>query len=359
MVEELLSMSETIEVLEQAFRDLEDGSAMHRPRLDFYAPCEREDGYWRWGTMEGVWNGIFAIRMKSDVMTWPVDDAGNWTADKYCVEPGTWCGLVMLFSARNGEPLAFINDGVIQHMRVGAGAGIGARHLSREDSRIVGMIGSGGMARTYAMAIKAVRDIELIRVFSPTRANREAFAREMAGKLDIEILPVDTPEEAAAGADILASATDSMTPTIEPSWVEPGMHLTNVGPFEFSEAVLDRVDVAIRQGTGGLKLAESENARAGVASSPMAFIAGTPEERRRLPASRPHPGRDAGSADFNDLVSGRARGRETQEQVTFYYNMGNQGLQFAAVGGLVLEKARSAGAGRNLPTDWFLQDVRD
>ena len=47
-------------------------------------------------------------------------------------------------STRNGEPLAFINDGVLQHMRVGGGAGIGARHLARADARTVGILGSGG-----------------------------------------------------------------------------------------------------------------------------------------------------------------------------------------------------------------------
>ena len=276
--------------------------------LDFYAPCQREDGYWRWGTMEGVWNGILAIRMKSDVMTWPRDEAGNWTAEKYCVEPGTWCGLVMLFSARNGEPLALLNDGIIQHIRVGAGAGLGARHLSREDSRLVGLLGSGGMARSYAQAFCSVRDIQQIRVFSPTRANREQFADEMSDELSIEVIPVETPEDAARGVDILASATDSMTPTIDPEWIAPGMHLTNVGPFEFSQEVIDRADIAIRQGVDGLRLPESGQIQARIASSPMAVVAGTPEEQLRLPEKRPHPGRNAGFPDFNDLLSGRSRG---------------------------------------------------
>lgn len=84
--------------------------------------------------------------MKSDVITWPRDAHGNWTEEKYCVEPGTFCGLVLLISTKNGEPLAFINDGVLQHMRVGGGAGIGVKYLSRENSRTVGMLGSGGMA---------------------------------------------------------------------------------------------------------------------------------------------------------------------------------------------------------------------
>ena len=148
LVSELLSMKECIDAQEAAFQDNPSGRAAHRPRLDMYAPCERDDGYYRWGTMEGVHDGIFSIRMKSDVITWPTDGAGRWTEDKYCVEPGTYCGLVFLLSSENGEPLAMINDGTIQHMRVGGGAGIGVKHLSRADAKTVGLLGSGGMART-------------------------------------------------------------------------------------------------------------------------------------------------------------------------------------------------------------------
>jgi ornithine cyclodeaminase/alanine dehydrogenase-like protein (mu-crystallin family) len=100
----------------------------------------------RWGTMEGASRAFetFAIRMKSDMMQWP----DGKTVEKYCVEPGTYCGLVMVFSTSNGEPLAIINDGIIQHMRVGGCAGLGAKFLSRADSEVVGILGSGGMART-------------------------------------------------------------------------------------------------------------------------------------------------------------------------------------------------------------------
>ena len=133
-VSELLSMEDCIRVQDEAFRALATGAAMHRPRVDMYVPCERPDGYFRWGTMEGANGGYFAIRMKSDIITWPKDRNGNWTEEKYCREAGTYCGLILLVSTRNAEPLAFINDGVLQHMRVGGGAGLGAKYLSRPDS---------------------------------------------------------------------------------------------------------------------------------------------------------------------------------------------------------------------------------
>src|SRR5271155_2537077 len=187
-VSQLLTMDDCIRVQEEAFRKLPMGGAIHRPRIDMYFPCEREDGYFRWGTMEGANDGYFAIRMKSDIMTWPKDANGNWTEDKYCREPGTYCGVVFLVSTRNGEPLAFINDGVLQHMRVGGGAGIGTKYLAREDAHVVGMLGSGGMARTYLEAFTCVRDITECRVYSPTKAHREEFAAEMSAKFKMKVV---------------------------------------------------------------------------------------------------------------------------------------------------------------------------
>jgi len=109
-----------------------------------------------------------------------------------------------LLSTRNGEPLAFINDGHLQHMRVGGGAGLGAKYLARPDSRVVGMIGSGGMARTYLEAFTRVRDVQKVRVYSPSKAHREAYAEEMSTEHDIEVEAVDSAEEAVRGVDIVS-----------------------------------------------------------------------------------------------------------------------------------------------------------
>jgi alanine dehydrogenase len=358
VVAEILNMEDCIAAQEKAFRDLAEGRAAHRPRSDIYAPCEREDGYYRWGTMEGYSGGYLAIRMKSDVMTWPQDSDGNWTEDKYCVQPGTYCGLIMLFSAMNGEPLAFINDGVLQHMRVGGGGGIGAKYLARANAKTIGMLGSGGMARTYLQAYCAVRGITKVKVYSPTRANREAYASEMSRRLNIEVVPVDSAEEAIRGSDIVSSCSDSMSPTFDAAWLEPGQHVTMLGPMEISNEVLDRCDVKISQGSGGLDVV-AKNTDKGVGHSPMAWIAGSADERTRLPPKQENFNFIVDFPDFSDLIADPSIGRTDDEQITFYHNVGNQGLQFSSVGGLVYEKAKAAGVGRPVPTDWFLQDIRD
>ena len=364
VVRQVLNIGDAINSQDTAFRGLVDGGSIHRPRIDVYVPTGREDDYYRWGTMEGASRdlGVFAIRMKSDITFWPEDEQGNWTEDKYCVEPGTYCGLVMLFSTRNGEPLAMINDGVLQHMRVGAGAGLGVRYLSREDSQVVGMLGSGGMARTYLQAFKNERNIKRVHVYSPTKKNRDSYAAEMSDTLNIEVVPVVDPEAAVRGADIVSACTDSMRPVLNGAWLEPGMHLTNLGGYELDESTFSRATTIIRQGQGGARFADDDpRVQYGRGHSPVAYVAGNEEEMKRLPPGGRRMGdmTAGGHPTFMDLVSGKAKGRLSPDDITLYLNTGNQGLQFAAVGKVVYDRALQAGLGREVPTEWFLQDVRD
>jgi len=357
---DVLTMTDCIEVLDRAFRAEVAGTAAQKPRSDIYAPCDRADGYYRGGTVEGYANGYYAVRIKSDIITWPRSEDGRVSEDKHCIEPGTYCGLILLYAAATGEPLALINDGIIQHMRVGASAALGARYLAREDARSVGILGSGGMARTYLEGFYCVRNIESARVFSPTKANRERFSVEMSEKLGIPVTPVGTAEESVRGADIVATCTSSMTPTLKPEWLSSGQHVTILGPSEVDDAVLEVCDVRIAQASEGTL--DAPGVERGIGHSAVAWVAGTSEERKRLPLPKARAGGTRSAfklPDFADLVTGRAAGRNGPEQITFYRNLGNQGLQFSSVGGLLYEKAMAAGTARALPTEWFLQDIRD
>ena len=359
VVEQVLSIKDCIEVQEAAFKALETGGSIHRPRIDLYAPAERADGYYRWGTMEGWYDDIFAIRMKSDVVTWPKTADGGWTEEKHCIEPGTYCGLILLFSSKNGEPLAIINDGILQHMRVGGGAGIGAKYLARKGASVVGMLGSGGMARTFLKAFCAVRPIKTCKVYSPTPKNRTAYAKEMSEALGIEVTPVASAREAVRGVDILSTATDSINPTFETDWLEPGMHVANSGHSEVPMDASSRFDIQIRQGINGLRMPNSKRIRMEIGMSPVAWIAGTEEQMKRLPGKTPGEGFVGNYPDFCDLITGRTPGRTSDDEITVYHNGGNQGIQFAAVGGLVYRQALAMGIGRQLPTEWFVQNIRD
>lgn len=357
-VQQILDMPTCLEVMEDAYRELNEQRAGYRPRIDFYVP--QAPHYYRWGTMEGASRklGIFAIRMKSDMLAWEKQD-GFQVEDKYCIERGTYCGLIFLLSVRNGEPLALMNDGYLQHMRVGACAGLGSKYLSRKNSRVLGMLGSGGMARTYAMAICAVRPIERIRVFSPTKANREQYAKEMKERLKTEVEAVDVAEVAVRGADIVAMTTDSLVPVIKADWLEPGMHVTNVRNNEAGPDILKRADVIARLGITTLRADRSAPEVATGSDGMFGYFAGTAEEKKKIPAAAHHEFDNPNIGTVPDVMAGKWAGRTNDRQITFLNNQGTQGLQFAAVGGKAYELAKAKGLGHPLPSEWFVQNIRD
>jgi alanine dehydrogenase len=357
-IQQVLDMPTCLRAMEDAYRELNEGRAGYRPRIDFYVP--EEPHYYRWGTMEGASRklGVFAIRMKSDMLAWEEQD-GFKVEDKYCMQRGTYCGLIFLLSTRNAEPLALMNDGYLQHMRVGACAGLGTKYLSRENSKILAMIGSGGMARTYAMAIKQVRPIETMRVFSPTKKNRESYAAEMTEKLDIEVIAVDSPEKALKGADIVSLTTDSLMPVIKAEWLEPGMHINNVRNNEAGADVLQRADVRARLGTSTLFTDRNASGVATGSDGMFAYIAGNDAEKKKIPVA-PHQDIDNPNiGTVPDIMAGRWVGRANDQQITFLNNQGTQGLQFAAVGGTAYNLAKARGLGHPLPLEWFTQNIRD
>ncbi len=356
VVEQVLTMKECIAAQEQAFAELLTGGSIGRPRIDMYVPCERDDGYYRWGSVEGTSGGILAVRLKSDILVWPKHGG---TEQKYCIEPGTYCGLVFLFSTANGEPLALLNDGHLQHMRVGGAAGIGTNLLARADASELCIIGSGGMAHTFFDAITAVRDIKRVRVYSRTPANAQKFAAAMAAKSGIEVVSVASAREAMKGADIVATCTDSMQPVFEAEWLEPGQHVVALKPSELSAEIVARFDVKIQQGIEVLPVAETERFRKGISGSPGAYVAGTLAEQERLPKAKHARIQTESWPIYTDVISGTAPGRTNDEQITFYYTVGNWGVQFSSVGGLVYRKAKEAKLGIELPLEWFIQDIRN
>src|SRR5258708_15357084 len=176
----------------------------------------------------GSTGGYFAIRMKSDVV-YEREYEGARTQEKYCSRPGRYCGLVFLTDVETGEPLAIINDGYLQHLRVAADSAIGTALMAREDCGTLGLLGSGGMARSHVQALLEVRELQHLKVFSPTRANRERFAAEIAERHDIDCEALASPREAYRGADILAACTDSAVPVIRGEWLQGGGAAGSVG----------------------------------------------------------------------------------------------------------------------------------
>jgi alanine dehydrogenase len=133
----------------------------------------------------------------------------------------------LLFDGETRALLALMDYGVLNSLRVGATAGVAARHLAPPRARTLGLLGSGWQALPQVGALTAaVPSIEEIRVYSPTPQHREAFARDMAQRHDLPVIAVDSAEAAIRGADIVDLCApghfDERAPLLEADWVEPG-----------------------------------------------------------------------------------------------------------------------------------------
>ena len=358
----LLTMPAVIEALEGSYRDLASGEAVCRPRIDVELPGGDPGQLYRWGTMEGGGPGYFAIRMKSDIVHWQ-EENGVATREKYCVRPGLFCGLIFLFSTQTGEPLALLNDGVIQHMRVGGDSGIGVKYMARENSEVVGMLGSGGMARSHIKAFLAVLPgIRRLQVYSPTRTNREKFATEVAGRYGIEAVAADAPEAIYEGADIVAAVTDAARPVLDGNRLEAGCHVVNIGAGGSpDQRTIERCDVYLRFGNapaprGRPELAPDDEFLSYTADAAMPVLENRPRGAREDAHGVLAPEKLVSLAE---IFEDRSRGRSGADQITYSERGNLQGAQFWAVASVVYEAAIKAGLGRDLPTEWFVQDIRN
>jgi alanine dehydrogenase len=346
-VEKLLTMPECIDVLEEAYVELAEGRGVSRTRSDCITPTSRPDALYALKSMDGVIPklGIGAVRINSDIVTFP-KRGNNIRREKLPAAPnGRYCGLVLLFSTENGEPLAILPDGVMQRMRVGAANGLGVKYLARKDSRTVGILGSGWQAGTQLMAVCAVRAIETIRCFSPNPANREAFSKQMSSVLGIEVIPVDQTEDAIEGADIVMCATNTLDNVFFERWIRPGIHLSSIKRPEIEMKALKRADRIVLHShdasplhvtTRDLAFAEKGKERGWSTDLDLDF--------QKLPT-------------LPELIVGKVEGRKSDDEVTCFMNNIGLGYQFAAAGAVVYRKAKASGLGHELPTDWFTEDV--
>jgi len=345
IAEDALDMDDAIRAMENALKQLAAGDAVYQPRTDLWSPTATVGDYFRWGSLLGAIKDppILSFRFKLDILTWQ-EYNGAVTERWFNVEPGKYCGIILLVDTRTGELLCIMNDGYLQSYRVGATAGVGVKHLSRDDAKILGMLGSGAMARTYAMAACATRPIEHIKVFSPTKANREKYAREMEEALQIKVTPVNSPREAMSGVDIGATCTDSRVPLFESDWLQTGMHVVDVRPEEIEAGTYEKADAVI---------ATSNNAV-------LNYVLGTREERDRLPMDANYQRRyqEKHYTTLPEILTGAKTGRTSAAQATLHHNF-SAGIQFAAVGYLVYKYAKENSLGRELPLEWFQQDIRN
>jgi ornithine cyclodeaminase/alanine dehydrogenase-like protein (mu-crystallin family) len=373
--ERCITPRQAMDALAHGLRQFACGDAIRRPRIDNLLPSVNSDEYFCFSSMEGGIRdpGYYALRIKPDIYAWQ-NVNGRMRETTYSYQPGLYGGLVLLYSIKNAEFLAVMNDGYIQHLRVAATAGLGIEYLSRKSSSVMGIYGTGGMASFFPLTACAARPIERLQVYSTNRTRLEKYCQLMATKIDCEIVAVDRPERVCDDADIVVACTNSVEPVMHEDWVRPGMHLSNVTHWELSPETCAKVD------TAGIFVRRSPPSVAGyvddgfgIRLNVMAYIAGRPEERAKVPVGRLSANRypKARIAECCDWQTGiEYADQRSDREITILANcsygtlegdVGNsagiQGIQFASIAGKIYERARELGIGTELPRGMFLQDL--
>lgn len=356
-IESLLTVELALKSLERAYLGQAQGTAVNRPRSDLYLRGKQEGSVYAFKTMEGglAEARIVALRLNSDTIRWQ-EREHRVVKDKLPMAPGKkWVGLIELFSADTGEPLAMFPDGVIQRMRVAVTSALAAREMARHDAAVMAIFGSGWQAGAHVPAFCAVRKLKKIQAYSPTRANCEKFAREMEKMVGVPVEPKATSEEAAEGADMLVAATNAITCVVKPAWIKPGVHATCVKDSELGDETIARADRVVIHARNFAP----ENYIAGfgdekiAAHDPVDFIRGTKRSASETDAAPFW----INAPELKDVIGGKVPGRRSEEETTCFINNIGLGIQFAAVGGAVYAEAKAKGVGREIPTDWFLETV--
>jgi alanine dehydrogenase len=347
-VERALTPEESIAATDCIYRELAEGKAINRPRSQTYMPVESKEhpGFrYRFKSQEGasVGAGVWALRITSDMAGFSFT-AGVKRRRILPVATGNrYCGLVLLFDLERIEPVAIMPDGVIQKVRVAALSVVGARYLAQKQPRVLGLFGSGWQAGAHLELLCHQFSFERIKVYSPNQEHCRKFSSEMSSKLGRPIEAAASPRETVEGSDFIQAATAAWDPVFDGHLVEKGMYVASIGGSdasnkrrEIDDETLRRADVYVVHSKEVAQLDQSpdvwEAAQQGIFHWDTIY-------------------------EIQDLVAGKVSGRTSPDQITVFNNNTGAGTQFAALGAAVLRRARALGLGKELPAEWFLEDV--
>lgn len=283
-VRECLPMPRAIELIEEAFRRLDDGRAVNHPRRRVMLD-------------NGAWLHYMAAG----------DNEGGYLASKvYVTRPRVGARFaVLLFDATTTELLATIDANALGQIRTGAATGVATRYMARKDACRLGMIGSGFQAEAQLEAVAAVRELRRVLVHSRSAERRESFARKMSKRLGLAVEAVDSSAAAVSGSDIVVTVTTAREPLFAADQIAQGCHINAAGS-NHAQRVEIGADTVAR----------------------AALIATDSVEQARMEAGDLIMAHDKGSLDWarvvelRAIVAGKIPGRVSDADVTLFESQG-------------------------------------
>lgn len=317
-VRALLTLPDTIRVLEAAFRHQATDQARNQPRRRVITPDGR-----------GVLH-VLSAYVPGEPGHPERDGPGLLGLKTYTSFREGVRFAVLLSSGADGRLLAIIEADWLGQMRTGAASGLATRYMAREDAAILGVIGTGQQARTQALAVCAVRPITDIVAFGRDEARRQAFAAEMAERAGVAARPAGSAEEAVREADVVVTMTTAHDPVLRGAWLKPGAHVNAAGANwgtrrEVDDETVERSEVVAVDDLDQAKI------EAGDLILPAAI--------GRFEWSR--------AVELGRIVAGEVPGRPSADVITLFKSVGI-GLEDVAVAGQVYALARERGLGYEL-----------
>ena len=229
---------------------------------------------------------------------------------------------VLVLDPTTGAPKAFMDGASLTAIRTGAGGGVAADVLARQDAKTVGLFGAGVQARSQLQAVMAVRDIERVNLISRTQVSAQRLAAEISEWTDTpEVNLVSNPQQVVQDADIVLCATTSGTPLFDGNILQPGTHITAVGTFVPEKREVDTTTIR-RAHRIVVDSREACLEEAGDLIIPNAEI----------------------DAEIGEIINGDKQGRESDAEITFFKSVG-VAVQDAVAAAAVLAAAEAEALG--------------
>ncbi len=237
-------------------------------------------------------------------------------------------GLVLLFEAEHGQPVALLDAAEITAIRTAAASGLATRLLANPDAGDLALLGAGEQARSHLEAMLTVRTLRRVRIWSRDGAKAADFARIEGAKHGIVIETSPTAREAVIDADIICTLTKARDPILLGDWLSPGAHLNVVGSSIAGAAEIDTA--AVVKARFYVDYRESTRNEGG-------------EYRRALEAGAISPAHILG--EIGEVANGSQPGRRSSSDITLYKSLGIAPQDLASAH-YVLHQARAAGIGQ-------------
>jgi ornithine cyclodeaminase len=237
-------------------------------------------------------------------------------------------GLVLLFEAEHGCPVALVDAAEITAIRTAAASGLATRLLAKPEAGHLALLGAGEQARSHLAAMLAVRTLRRVRIWSRDGGKAAEFARLEGAKHQITIETAPSVREAVADADIICTLTKAREPILLGEWLAPGAHLNVVGSSIATAAEIDTP--AVVKSRFFVDYRDSTRNEGG-------------EYLRALKAGAISPEHILG--EIGEVANGSQLGRRSPSDITLYKSLGIAPQDLASAH-FVLQKARAAGAGQ-------------